>query len=77
MHPKPILKGSFTWCGSGAAMGLKCFATATATQNGVGTHLFAAPCGTAAAAAAIAAQYEQVHWIQCNPFYCCSRCRTM
>ena len=36
-----------TWWGSGcgisATMGLKCFATAPAAQNGVGTHLLKAP----------------------------------
>ena len=36
-------------------MGLKCFATATAAQNGVGTHLLAAPCGTSAATAVASA----------------------
>ena len=53
-------KGSFTRCGSGcgigAAMGLKCFAAATAAQNGVGTHLLVAPCGTSAATAVASAR---------------------
>ena len=36
-------------------MGLKCFAAATAAQNGVGTDLLAAPCGTSAATAVTSA----------------------
>ena len=64
-------KGPFTrcssGCGTGAAIGLKCFATAAATQNGVWTHLLATPCGNCCRNHCHKCSCEQIHWLQWNP----------
>ena len=42
-----------------AVAATKCFATAAAAQNGIGTHLLVAPCGTTATTAAASAHMNE------------------